>query len=238
MRWLPSTRTRYLLLFVSLLSVVTLVEGIAKFLVDFGGLGVALALWLCFGTCYAWLLVEPIVDAGLVFQREYDQDILERIRFIGTKLSEECGIKAPTFMVYRNNKFDVMVVGIGRDTTIFISEIAAKLPDEYLRAVLAHEYGHIHLGHSATRLLIYSALLVLAMVGGSTPFLAILSNVFFLWIMRKMEYAADGFAANIVGDDHLRSALVFIEGMIGDVPKWQTVFSTHPSFKDRFARLR
>jgi Zn-dependent protease with chaperone function len=237
MKWLPSTRTRYLLLGVSFLAVLALLDGVAKAVVNFGGFGFAVTVWVCFGAAYAWLLVEPIVDAALVLRKGQDKAILERVDRIGRSVALECKVATQRFVVYQHDKFDVMVVGIGRTTTIFVSEAAATLAEPELRAVLAHEYSHIRLGHSVTRLLLYGSLLALAMIGNNTPLVALLANIFVLWTMRQMEYAADNAAAKIVGEESVSAALELVCSMLGDIPKWQSFFSTHPTFKERIERL-
>ena len=52
---LPSTRTRYLLLFICLVAVVALVEALAKADAGWGNSGFAVTLWACFGVAYGWL---------------------------------------------------------------------------------------------------------------------------------------------------------------------------------------
>lgn len=237
MRWLPSSTSRYLILGVSLLAVLAVMDSLVRTVVTFGSFGFALTLWACFGVVYAWLLLEPMVSAAMVLRKVRDQDVLDRITCLVEQVSKGCGILTPNICVYQDNQFDVVTVGIGNRITIFISSALAKLDDTEFKAVIAHECGHIHLGHSVTRLFMYGSLLTMAMISNNTPLVVMLANLFVLWAMRQMEYAADGVAAKTVGDEGIKGALIFFQSMLGDIPKWQTFFSTHPRFAQRIKRL-
>jgi Zn-dependent protease with chaperone function len=163
--------------------------------------------------------------------------VVDRINRIGREVALEFDIPTPTFCVYQDEKFDVMVVGIGNMATVFLSEPVSCFGDLELKAILAHEYGHIRLKHSMVRLSLYGSLLALAIIGSGTPMLAILANIFVLWTMRQMEFAADHVAVLAVGVDNFKSTLMLVGCSFGDVPSWQIYFSTHPSFRQRVERL-
>lgn len=56
------------------------------------------------------------------------------------------------------------------------------------------------------------------------------------WASRKMEYAADKYAALMIGSD---IGAELFEGLMGDVePLFNGLFATHPSLSDRAKRLR
>lgn len=237
MSWLPSTTARYLVLAVSFLAVLAALDGLVRAVDPRQGLGLAVTLWVCFGTVYGWLLIEPIVDARMVLRKVKDEAVLSKLGAIVDEVAERAQISPPQFVVYQDDRFDVMTVGIGKYVTIFMSDSATRIGDEELRAILAHEFGHIRLGHANTRLAVYGSLLVMAMISNSTPLVAMLANLFVLWIMRQMEFAADGVAGQVVGNESVRLALRKVGDILGDVPKWQEFFSTHPRFARRISRL-
>lgn len=237
MELLPSRRTRYVLLFVCLLSMVALIEALAKAVSGYGGFGFAVTLWACFGAAYGWLLVEPMIRALLLMRRTVRDSSDRRVRRIGLQVAGESGTDCPKFYVYESAQFEVMVSGIGKGVTILVSGVAAELDDCKLRSVLAHEFGHIRLRHAVIRLTMYGSLLTLAIIGHSMTAVVLPANLFVLWTMRQMEYAADRDAARVVGPANVRAALEHVGAVLGDIPAWQSVFSTHPTFRARVARL-
>lgn len=237
MNLLPSSRTRYLLLFVSLLSMVALIEALAKAVSGFGGFGFALTLWACFGAAYGWMLVEPMIRALLLKRLSVDVVSLHLVKRIGARVAHDSGSPTPRFYVYDSTKFDVMVTGIGKGVTIMVSGTAARLDEIKLRSVLAHEFGHIRQKHAVVRVALYGSLLTLAIIGNSTALVALPANFFVLWTMRQMEFAADREAARVVGAGDFKEALAHVASVLGDIPAWQSVFSTHPSFRARISRL-
>lgn len=235
---LPSTRTRYVLLFICLLAVVALVEALAKAVAGWGNFGFAVTLWACFGVAYGWLLIEPMVRALLLKRKVAGAGRQHRVRRIGAAVAKGSGVAFPRFYVYESSKFDVMVSGIGKGVTILVSDRAAQMDDEMLESVLAHEFGHIRLRHALIRLTMYGSLLSLAIIGHSTAAIAVPANFFVLWTMRQMEFAADRDAARMVGAGRMRTALAHVGAVLGDIPAWQSAFSTHPTFRARVARLK
>lgn len=235
---LPSTGTRYLLLFICLLAMITLVEALAKAVAGWGKLGFALTLWVCFGVAYGWLLIEPMVRTLLLRRKVAVAGRQHRVGRIGAAVAKGSGVAFPRFYVYESGKFDVMVSGIGKGLTILVSDKAAQLDDYLLESVLAHEFGHIRLRHALIRLTLYGSLLSLAIIGHSTAAIAVPANFFVLWTMRQMEYAADRDAARMVGAGRMRTALAQVGEILGDIPTWQSAFSTHPTFQARVARLK
>ena len=237
MEFLPSPRTRYLLLFVSLLSMVALIDALAKAVAGYGGIGFAVTLWACFGAAYGWLLVEPMIRALLLKRKMVDIDRQRRVQCIGERIARDSGMPYPRFYVYDSTKFDVMMSGIGKGVTILVSGAAAQLDDTQLRSILAHEFGHIRLKHARIRLAMYGSLLSLAIIGNSSALVALPANFFVLWTMRQMEFAADHDAARVVGAGNVRAALEHVGAVLGDIPPWQSFFSTHPTFQSRISRL-
>ncbi len=237
MEFLPYRRTRYLLLFVSLLSILALIEAMADSVAGYGGFGFALILWACFGTAFGWLLVEPMIRPLILTRQNMHCNAECRVCRIAAALANASAMPCPRIHVYESTQFDVMFSGIGAGVTILVSSAAAALDDDKLRAVLAHEFGHIRLGHALIRLTLYGSLLSLAIFGQGMTGVILPANMVVLWAMRKMEYAADRDAVRVVGVDMTRAALEHVGAVLGDIPAWQSVFSTHPTFRNRIARL-
>lgn len=237
MNWLPSSKSRYFFLGASLLAVVALIDGLCQALRGLGGFGFMVVLWACFATAAAWLYLEPIIDRALLLRKINDPVQTARINRIAQEVADQFQIPCPQLCVYDDKHFDMMVVGIGKWSTIFISVPATTIDDFELKAILAHEYGHIRLRHAVTRIALYGCLLSLAMLSNGTNFIVLPANLFMLWTMRQMEYAADKAASEVVGVSQVTAALNHISKGITDPPTWQTVFSTHPTFAQRINRL-
>lgn len=238
MNWLPSTRSRYLILGASLLALLGVLDSIARSFTEFDGIGFAVTLWSCFAAVYGWLLLEPMIDSALLIKKIEKAPEMTRLIRLANDIAARTGMRVPNFVMYSDTRFNVVTVGIGRHQTIIISDHAASLPDAQLGAIIAHEYGHIQLKHPVMRLALYGSLLALAMIANGTPLLALSANLFVLWSMRQMEFAADAQAARTVGKPAMHGALESVcEMMGGDMPVWQTAFNTHPTFLARTRRL-
>lgn len=237
MRWLPSTKTRYLLLAVSLLALLAVLDAMARAVAGFEGLGLALIVWACFGVVYGWIALEPAIHTRMLVGRVETGSLVDRVNRIAAEVARNCGTPAPAVCLYDSSKFDVVTMGMGKHSTIFMANAVADLKEEDLRAVIAHEYGHVVLRHPVARLGLYGSLLALAMLSNGTPFVALGANLFVLWCMRQMEYRADGVAATLVGAASVRSALGAARDVLGEMPRWLSVFNTHPLFADRIKNL-
>src|ERR1039457_3087658 len=99
MRWLPSTRTRYLILGLSFLALIELIDALARAMASYPGLGLAVTLWACFAVVYSWLLLEPIIDAAMVLRKVQDQPVLDRVQRIADKVAANGQMPAAKFCV-------------------------------------------------------------------------------------------------------------------------------------------
>lgn len=237
MHWLPSTRRRYLLLGCALLAILAVLDALVRAVSGWDGMGLALIVWACFGTVYAWLALEPMVSNLMAVGIMTSGDPLSRVQEAAADVAGVCGIAPPPVMVFLSDSFEAMTTGLGRRATVFVSSRVAELPNEELRAIIAHECGHLALSHPVARLGLMGSLLALAMLASSTPFVALTANFFVLWCLRQMEFQADGVAARAVGASALREALGRASGLVGEAPRWQSVFNTHPRFADRISKL-
>lgn len=130
---------------------------------------------------------------------------------------------------------------------------------DQLLAVVAHELGHLRLGHVWTYLLfsldlVFFSLLIKIVTFVNFPqfyrmtsgydsiidlllFLVIFS-VFFTAVTRFSEHQADRFAASLVGSDAIAGTLDTLEGYVSPppaiFPKWSL---THPDFVERILKI-
>ncbi len=231
-----SGRLRYVALYGCLLASLVLLGTFASAVAIYGAAGHFAAIAVCFAAAATWFYLEPRVFTELLASREFKGE-LSGVRQMVTQLAHECGVRAPRVWVYESRTFGVRLKGLNRCSTVFVSSIAADLAPAVLRAVLAHELGHIKLNHPLYRFMLLATMLSLAMVGTEILLVVVLANVFVLWLLRRMELAADSAGARIVGVDCAKLALTLIRDMLGDTPRWQTIFSTHPTFRMRLERL-
>jgi Zn-dependent protease with chaperone function len=129
-----------------------------------------------------------------------------------------------------------------------------------LLAVVAHELGHLRLGHVWTYLLFSLDLIFLSlllklylfvdhpgyyeMLNGYEPvidvgFFVIIFALVFTALTRYSEHQSDCFSAGMVGSEKIADTLVKLEDYISPPP---TIFPrwtlTHPDFKDRLSVIR
>jgi Zn-dependent protease with chaperone function len=211
-------------------------EGVSALQPLVGGWWLPLALAFSFGVILLWLLMEPLVDAWLV-TRKLEGREAQQVELVVKNLSSRLGISPPRVLVFQSNKLSALAEGLGSSQTILVSSAVAQLPDELLEAVLAHELGHLQLGHHRVRLVVFTMLFFYVVAQGDAILNVVAANVAFLWLMRRMEYQADAYASGLVGWDAMVRALLYVKGAVGDVPSWQCVISSHPSFAQRLRRL-
>lgn len=123
----------------------------------------------------------------------------------------------------------------------------ADVADDELAGILAHEIGHIELGHSR-RALIRSnrtkALNLVLSVVGRRPGAAVgmAASLAELGISRESELEADAFAVSLLRRSPFRpEGLAAFLGRAhrGErLPGWMTFLSTHPAVEERLGQLR
>jgi len=149
-------------------------------------------------------------------------------------LAEREGINMPEVWVYWDDVPNAFATGPTRNNAMVAvsSGLVMNLNDKEVRAVLAHEVGHIANGDMlATTLLqglmntfVYfiarmisepvrerNALLGFALDIGLQMVLSILAMIPITWFSRRREFGADAYAADAVGADAMISALQKIE---------------------------
>ena len=232
-----SKRSKYIVLGLCALTVLGLVDGLVRMLVNWGGIGFAVSVWACYGVVFAWLLVEPMVSA-LVLSPMSDESVESvEMSLIASEIAMTMGINAPRVKVYAGDHFSAMTAGYGAGATIFLSRRVAGFDRDIVRAVVAHECGHIKLRHMEWRTLMLGSLLLLALIPSGLSLLVVFANLFVLWAVRAMEFKADAAAAKAVGVENMCKALIQVREIVGEVPAWSLMFNSHPMFGQRLVGL-
>lgn len=98
-----------------------------------------------FGLEYA---VSSVVTDGLLRGVEWADDPPARLERITAAVARDLGIDPPTVVVDPDSPGGVNVLGDGSRSVLIVSApLAERLDDASLRAVVAHELGHLSLGH-------------------------------------------------------------------------------------------
>jgi Zn-dependent protease with chaperone function len=134
-------------------------------------------------------------------------------------------------------------------TEEFIREINNDtFTEDEIAAILAHEIGHIELGHAKERIIEkyrHQAAQVALNIASSNPLLRYgaktLSALLQQKYSREQELEADSYAFNLLSHSRYQSqgtisALMKFKGFENS-PKWAVLFSTHPSIDERIAKL-
>ena len=201
------------------------------------------------GIGLVWLAVVPLLLAQpFILRRAYGMVALPEGALIRSarRLAEAAGVQHQGFYLWNTDRprlANAMVVGGAQFnrhvvvTTVLMQELTLREQE----AVMAHELGHVKLGHHA--------LLGLA-AACFTPLLFIPGCKWMFWaglllvlpiVRRHLELAADAFAAKLTGDpDALGSALLKLDRVNG-VPYrfnlYHRLVGSHPSTAVRVERL-
>ncbi len=177
-------------------------------------------------------------------------------------LAKRAGVLPPRVRVLESDLPNAWVTGlIGQRSTVFLTKgLLSDLPERQVLAVIAHELGHVRLGHvsiylSLSLLSIYSGWLSAELLPASlaghaglmrTSVFVGLAPVLTSIVIRRCELAADRFSAELTGDPlALAEALVAITKAVDQVRSKQgpvrsfltRLVSTHPATEERARRL-
>ncbi|MBK7424719.1 MAG: M48 family metalloprotease [Propionivibrio sp.] len=124
---------------------------------------------------------------------------------------------------------------------LFVSNfLIMTFTPEALRGVLAHEYGHMRQKHPAKQAVLLGLVAGVKMTAG-IPLLAGLAILFlYLWMLREWEFIADSEALRLAGSESLKKAFHEYHVVSGDTVEaslFSEIFSGHPSFARRWARI-
>ncbi len=166
-------------------------------------------------------------------------------------LAEREGIKMPEVWVYWDDVPNAFATGPSRNNSMVAvsSGLATNLSDAELKAVLAHEVGHIANGDMVATTLLqglmntmvyFVASIVARMVASAVArdgepshmvyfivdivlqiLLSILASIVIFAFSRKREFKADAYAADALGADSMISALQKIDALSRQSVEWQ-----------------
>lgn len=127
-----------------------------------------------------------------------------------------------------------------------------RVTDEELAAVIAHELGHVALGHSRRRMIDFSGqnaifVMLAALLGRFLPFIGVwianlISTAVAARLSRRDEFEADAYATALLIKAGIGTApqktlfrkLAAMAGGTGGVPAW---LMSHPGAEDRIAAI-
>lgn len=190
------------------------------------------ALVIGFGGAFISLLMsKQLARAGMQMQRiEQPQSAKERLIYDAVaQLSTRLGIRMPEVWVYWSDDPNAFATGPGRNHSMVAvsSGLVNLLNDNEVRAVLAHEMGHVYNGDMVSTTLLQGLMntfvfwlsMLAARQFDDRPMIAFAVSMFlqvalsFLalipitWFSRRREFAADRFAAEQIGAGAMISAL-------------------------------
>lgn len=173
----------------------------------------------------------------------------ERVRAILTALQRARHMRFPRYLAFRLDSpaINAMALPGGH---VLVTRGLMELPDledDELAGILAHEIGHIELGHSREALIRTNrarALELVLSIAGRRPGMTLgaVKSLAELGISRESELEADAFAVELLAHTPYRA-----EGLVsflaraqrgGHLPGWLTFLSTHPAVEERIGRLR
>lgn len=198
----------------------------------------------------AWQ-AKPLADEGL------QQKIVELAKRTDTTLS---GVKL--WNTFHESVPNAAVAGLSdRYRYVYVTEFLLELftPEQVLAAI-AHEIGHLRLGHVWTYLLFSLDLVffsLLAKLGIFAFFPAahtwleglnstlelvaflVIFLLFFTALTRYSEHQADRFSAVLVGQDAFTGTMNMLQDFVSPPPSWVPTWAlTHPTFTARTAAVQ
>ncbi len=240
------------------------------FVIGFGGAFISLA--------FSKQMARAFIDCTQITEpRNHPERVIyETVK----KISEKLQITMPEVWVYDSPDPNAFATGPTRNNSMVAvsTGLLNNLNEGEVRAVLAHEMGHVYNGDMFTTTVLaglmntfvyFISRMVYRNIAERNPMLGFAAYIFlqiilsFLamipisWWSRRREFAADRFAANTVGKEHMISALEGIDRWVqraqfqyssedalatmkisGQSRSFMQLFATHPPIEDRVAALR
>ena len=151
-----------------------------------------------------------------------------------SKIAQRLNVKTPEIWIYESPDPNAFATGPSKNNSMVAvsTGLLQNLNEGEVRAVLAHELGHVYNGDMFTTTVLQGLLNTFvyliahwisrqvaernAMLGFVVYFflvniLAVLAYIPINWFSRRREFAADRFAANTVGKEYMISALQSID---------------------------
>jgi len=240
------------------------------FVIGFGGAFISLA--------FSKQMARAFIDCTQITEPRTQA---ERLVFDTVqKISEKLNISMPEVWIYESPDPNAFATGPTRNNSMVAvsTGLLNNLNEGEVRAVLAHEMGHVYNGDMFTTTVLaglmntfvyfisrfiyrqvaernealgFGVYIVLQIV------LSVLAMIPISWWSRRREFAADRFAANTVGKEHMISALEGIDRWVqrtqfeyssqdalatmkisGKSHSFMQIFATHPPIEARVNALR
>ena len=200
------------------------------FVIGFGGAFISLA--------FSKQMARMFIDCQQITHPTTRAEILlyETVK----KIADRLGIKTPEVWIYDSPDPNAFATGPTRNNSMVAvsTGLLQNLNENEVRAVLAHEMGHVYNGDMFTTTVLAGLMNTFvyfisrmvyrqvaernAMLGLAVYFflqivLSILAMIPISWWSRRREFSADRFAANTVGKQHMISALQSIDRWVNQV---------------------
>ena len=196
----------------------------------FGGafLSLAMSKWLAKKMVGATQITHPRTQAEIL--------VFETIQ----KISERLNITMPEVYIYESPDPNAFATGPSRNRSMVAvsTGLLQNLHEGEIRAVLAHEMGHVYHGDMFTTTVLAGLMNTFVYLIANVVYrflaersegmafigyfiihmaLSFLAMIPISWWSRRREFSADKFAANTVGKDHMISALQSIDRWVNQV---------------------
>ena len=192
-----------------------------------------------------WPWVGPALTERLIDPSKLQVDEAKQAE-VSQMLSRmlPAGVKPPKVVLFKDEAPKGISLGTKHGSIMALSTgLSASMSESQMRAVVAHELGHILAGHTIQSFWLLGTLFFSkALFGGFGLFVALFLLVIFLFLLRSNEYEADRRAAVLVGRESMSDALVRLKATTRSnavsESRWLTWLSTHPAFSQRIERLK
>ncbi len=196
----------------------------------FGGafLSLAMSKWLAKKMVGTTQITHPRTQAEIL--------VFETIQ----KISERLNITMPEVYIYESPDPNAFATGPSRNKSMVAvsTGLLQNLHEGEIRAVLAHELGHVYHGDMFTTTVLAGLMNTFVYLIANVVYrflaersegmafigyfiihmaLSFLAMIPISWWSRRREFSADKFAANTVGKDHMISALQSIDRWVNQV---------------------
>lgn len=197
------------------------------FVLGFGGAFISLA--------FSKQMAKMMMNCQQITQPRTQAEMLvyDTVQKISTRLD----IKTPEVYVYEGEDPNAFATGPSKNNSMVAvsTGLLNNLNENEVRAVLAHEMGHVYNGDMFTTTVLAGLMNTFVyfisrwvsrhvaernpMLGFAVYFflqivLSFLAMIPISWWSRRREFSADRFAANTVGKEHMISALQAIDGWV------------------------
>jgi heat shock protein HtpX len=190
----------------------------------FGGSLISLLLskWMAKRSTGLYMIEQP--------RNRDEQWLLDTVQ----ELAADAGIGMPEVGIFPSEASNAFATGWNRNQALVAvsAGMLQRFPRQEVRAVMAHEIGHVANGDMITLSLIQGVVAELV--------LGLLASTIVFWFSRWREYRADAAGASLAGGAHMIAALQRLQaeqGLPQDLPGELTAFGISEQLKQGFSGL-